>query len=71
MNRAERRHHRQRLKNKRRYYWGRDMKNEPKYLAQVVNTPHPCSCLFCGNERKHSGKTMQERKADELEHEET
>lgn len=66
MNRAERRQHRERLKKKRRFNWGRDLSKEPKYLAMAVNTPHPCSCLCCGNERKHSGDTMQERRADSL-----
>jgi hypothetical protein len=65
----ERRHHTERLKKKRRFNWGRDLIKEPKSLAMAVNTPKPCSCLMCGNCRKHSGNTMQERRADELEKE--
>lgn len=64
MSRAEKFHHRERLKAKRRNHWGRDLLREPKVLARAVNTPKPCSCLACGNERKHSGSTMQERRAD-------
>jgi len=65
----ERRNHTKRLKKNRRYNWGRDLSKEPKYLSMVTKTPKACSCLFCGNKRKYSGKTMQERRADELEHE--
>ena len=62
MSRAQRRHHRERLKNKRRYHWGRDLMAEPEVLARTVNTPKPCSCLLCGNRRKHAGGTLQERR---------
>ena len=71
MSKAERRHHAERLKKKRRFNWGRDLSKEPKFLAMAVNTPKTCSCLACGNERKHSGNTMQERRADDIENEET
>ncbi len=57
-------HHRERLKANRRFHWGRDLKDEPKRLSQAVDTPTPCSCLMCGNARKHSGPTMQERRAE-------
>jgi len=61
--RSIRRHHRERLKKKRRYYWNRDLYNESsKVLGQVVNTPHPCSCPGCGNARKYLGPTRQERR---------
>jgi hypothetical protein len=62
--RAIRRHHRARLKRTRRRYWGRDLAQEPKMLARVVNTKNPCSCLMCGNARRHAGDTMQERRAN-------
>jgi hypothetical protein len=55
-------HHRQRLKRNRRFYWGRDLGKEPKRLARVVNTKKPCSCIMCGNARKHSGPPRQERR---------
>lgn len=62
MSRAEKVHHRERLKANRRLHWGRDLINEPIPLAKAVNTPTPCSCLMCGNRRKHSHDTMQERR---------
>jgi len=69
MSRAMKRHHRERLKVNRRWYWGldRDLRAEDeKYLGQAVNTPAPCSCPMCGNERKYWGNlTIQERKAAE------
>lgn len=61
-------HHRERLKANRRFHWGRDLHGEPKALAVAVNTPKPCSCLMCGNARKHDGMTMQERRAELAEH---
>lgn len=65
--RAQRRHDRARLKNKRRTHWGygkqgwrsycgteRDSQYEmsPGTLGMVVNTPTPCSCYMCGNPRR-------------------
>jgi hypothetical protein len=41
---------------------GRDLRRQPKYWAQVVTTPCPCSCWLC-RPRKHAGDTMQERRA--------
>lgn len=64
MSRADKFHHRERLKARRRHHWGRDLSNEPAHLAKAVNTPTPCSCLMCGNKRRHAGETMQERRAD-------
>lgn len=69
MSLAMRRHHRERLKKDRRFHWGRDLSREPKYLAVAVDTPTPCSCLMCGNARRHSGPTLQERRAELLAHE--
>ena len=63
--RAERRHHIERLKQRRRYYWGfrRDLSKAPKELAKAVDTPTPCSCWMCGNARKWLGEeTIQERR---------
>lgn len=59
---AIRRHHVARLKQYRRWYWGRDLSQEPKYLAQAVATPCVCSCWMC-RPRKHAGDTMQEKRA--------
>jgi hypothetical protein len=77
--RAIRRHHRERLKNKRKNYGG--MERAAKYFgekwlkqnqARVINTPTPCSCPGCGNPRNHAWfkkerLTIQERKAIEAE----
>lgn len=79
--RALRRHHYERLKDKRQFYHGypwerhfRD-KNGYKWSGQLTymtevekgitaNTPQRCSCLCCGNPRKHIGvRTVQERRA--------
>lgn len=65
MSRAERIHHRDRLKKARRRYWGRDLSTEPKRLAQAVECPARCSCWVCGNQRQHEGPTMQERRQAE------
>jgi hypothetical protein len=62
MSRAIRRHHRARLLNKRKDNWGGYFKDDPK-LAKVVDTPTPCSCWMCANERRgnrRQDKTMQE-----------
>lgn len=45
--RSDRLHHRERLKTKRRFLWGRDLRLEPVALAQAVDTPTPCSCALC------------------------
>jgi len=77
--RAVRRHHVQRLKHRRRHYWGYGSPShgylsscptemDGTQLGKVVHTPHPCSCPSCGNPRRHSWfkierLTLQERKA--------
>jgi hypothetical protein len=42
---------------------------DSKFIGRMAHTPHPCSCLGCGNPRRKSkGKetiTLQERKVDE------
>jgi hypothetical protein len=67
-NRAIRRHHVQRLKHKRKSYWGYprytrsvldfppvpDEQMPPRVLGQVVHTAQCCSCSGCGNPRRHS-----------------
>lgn len=60
---ADRRRQAARLRAKRQFHWGRDLRGEPKHLAKAVNTPKPCSCAACGNKRRICGATMQERKA--------
>ena len=78
--RAQRRADRVRLKEKRQYHWGYGHKNDwgrdaergeicympPKVAGSVIETPTPCSCEMCRNER-HSAfadnpLTMQERR---------
>ena len=61
MTRAGRRHHAQRLKNNRRFYYGRDLAYDPRELGRTVNTATRCSRPACGNPRKHFGeRTIQE-----------
>ena len=68
-NRAIRRAHRERLKKARRFHWGRDLSQEPKFLAMAIDTPTTCSCAMCCNPRRrksinHKGEpeTIQERR---------
>ena len=59
--RATRRHQINRLKVKRKKYWGRKFgKVTPKDLGVLVSTPKPCSCFMCCNRRKYEGITLQE-----------
>ncbi|MEZ4886429.1 MAG: hypothetical protein R3E32_16960 [Chitinophagales bacterium] len=62
--RAIRRHHRARLLNKRKNYWGRAWSIEDEPISKkVINTPKPCSCFMCGNPRRYwKEKTFQEQK---------
>jgi hypothetical protein len=55
-------HHRQRLSKNRQFHCGRDLTTNPKELGKAINTPTPCSCWMCGNQRKHHGLTFQEQK---------
>lgn len=55
-------HHRERLKQARKHYWGRDLSQNPPDHSAVVTTPCRCSCWMCGNRRKHLGPTLQERR---------
>ena len=78
MGRAERRHHRRRIKRKRSNYWGygkyghRDIYEMSEInLGIVVKTTTTCSCYMCGNQRHNTWQstdeclTMQERKAND------
>lgn len=66
---AIRRHHRERLKNKRKHYhtsWA-GRQNDAKRISFYVETPCPCSCSGCGNPRHHKWHkaeclTLQERR---------
>ena len=72
--RAERRHHVERLKDARKNYWGYGRHYGTKgievmnsrQLGAVTQHPQSCSCLGCGNARKHFGNsknalTLQEQ----------
>lgn len=64
MNRAYRRHHTERLKHNRRFYYGRDLANEPVELGRTVTTPARHTDAGCGNPRKfHGERTVQELRA--------
>ena len=64
--RALRRHHVNRLKQKRRIHWGRVLHTDEE-LGKAVGTPKPCSCFMCGNPRKYYGeKTVQERRFEQV-----
>lgn len=67
MKRSLRRHHAARLKKARRFYWGRDIRQDAKALCKIVDTPTPCSCWLCGNPRRTVNEvTWQERCLSEL-----
>ena len=62
MSRAIRRHHIVRLKHNRKHYWSKDVMT-PIQQGKVSQYPKPCSCVMCGNERKHfKSKTIQEKR---------
>jgi hypothetical protein len=67
MTRAIRRHHYDRLKKKRKLYWGGyDYPNDEKTLGKIVSTPQMCSRYCCGNPRRHRGEvTLQEKRCTE------
>ena len=66
--RAQRRHHIQRLKKRRRFRGGLDLAAEHgRLLGKALATPAACSCVLCGNPRRHFGEpTLQERRASEV-----
>ena len=53
--RSLRRHHNERLKSKRKDYHGWNGDSTPRIRGIYLNTPAPCSCWMCGNERKYFG----------------
>lgn len=68
MSKAERRHHRERLKKKCKNYWGLGNHREAptgRMLGILVNTPKRCSCFMCRNRRQDEGETVQERRHKE------
>jgi hypothetical protein len=62
MSRALRRHHRERLFRKRKDIWGGRFRDDPKVRAKAIDTPTPCSCWMCRNDRQNEGPSIQERR---------
>jgi len=63
--RADRRHHAERLKTKRRWYWS-VWKKTDRQIGMLLHTAAMCSCHMCGNPREHwKQKSMQERRFDQ------
>lgn len=61
MHRALRRHHYQRLKRKRRHYYGGYGRHSDDIQGKWADTATVCSCWMCGNPRKYFGEiTRQE-----------
>ncbi|CAH1193068.1 Hypothetical protein DAL_41 [Psychrobacter phage D'Alembert] len=59
---AQKRHHKKRLKNRRK----RDTFAKVQPLNKYVITPTICSCWMCGNARKFSGNSKQGKTIQEL-----
>ncbi|WZX10896.1 hypothetical protein [Escherichia phage HK6] len=67
MDRALRRHHRQRVKNNRKKYWAVFPHEEsPKRLGIITTTPCICSCWMCGNPRKYYKNSKAGMKISEI-----
>ncbi|URF91793.1 hypothetical protein [Escherichia phage EC148] len=67
MDRALRRHHRQRVKNNRKKYWTVFPHEEsPKRLGIIITTPCICSCWMCGNPRKYYKNSKAGMKISEI-----
>jgi len=48
-----------------RWFHGRDLADDERFVGIMAATPCRCSCPYCGNERRHFGKrTRQEIVAD-------
>ncbi len=61
LSRSERIHHLNRLKGKRKNYWGLDSQTRTgRHIGMLASTPKPCSCWMCCNARKTDGPTKQE-----------
>ncbi|RYC43696.1 hypothetical protein CTN06_06450 [Pectobacterium zantedeschiae] len=61
-NRSWRKHHESRLKKKRIHYHNAG-DGSAVAIGYCYQTPCLCSCWMCGNQRKHHGMNMQERRA--------
>ncbi len=70
--RGERRYQRERLKKKRKWYWGGPAESYPQpnciifcmteayRLSKLARTPHPCSRFCCANRRRFEGPRVNE-----------
>lgn len=70
MERSQRRHLAGLAKDRARRHiklsWGdrsKELADDPKFVGRCARTPHPCSCLGCGNQRRIEGPTRAERLA--------
>jgi len=59
--RSLRRHHIERLKRRRKAYWGRYEKSK-RVLGIAANTACVCSCAICGNPRLREGDSISQRR---------
>lgn len=62
--RSERRHQRKRLKAKRRFHGGRDLRGNERALGMAVETACACSCFLC-SARKRGERSIDELRAQE------
>lgn len=72
MKSAIRRHHYERLKKTRKWYWGGPAEScpqpnciifelsEEERLGKLARTPHPCSRFCCSNRRRFEGPRVSE-----------
>lgn len=61
--RAKRRHHRERIKRRRRqHFCFNHMEPTPRQIGMRIDTAKLCSCWMCGNARAIEGDTIQERR---------
>jgi hypothetical protein len=59
---AERRHHVERIKARRRSYWNGHAGTNARMLGKCARTPHPCSCIFCRSPREWDGPAIRDRR---------
>ncbi|QTJ63359.1 hypothetical protein [Salmonella phage STWB21] len=65
MDRALRRHHRQRVKNNRKHYWNAGSKSDVA-IGKMIKTPCLCSCCMCMSPRKLYGNSKVGLKISEI-----
>ncbi|UUT40802.1 hypothetical protein [Salmonella phage GSP001] len=65
MDRALRRHHRQRVKNNRKHYWNAGSKSDVA-VGKMIKTPCLCSCCMCMSPRKLYGNSRVGLKISEI-----